>query len=425
MEFKDLVKRVLRYNKNTNVDLLWKAYQFSSHTLGDAIRPSGEKWIEHYLQVASLAVDLKLDDVCIATSLMHGIIKRGNVTKGKLKNEFGDEITSILEGIDKLNKIKDSVKSKNYKNEDLRKVLLATSKDIRIILIKLCDKVVNMRELNHFSREEQKRISQEVMDLYVPLAYRLGIGKIKSELEDLYLKYLYPKIYYEISKKIEENMKDGNTLIYKIKRFLSKKIEEENIKFEIYGRVKSINSIYRKLKDRTYKLGNMYDLIALRILTKTVDDCYRVLRIVHSNFRPIQGSFKDYIAFPKPNGYQSLHTSVFDSANNILEFQIRTEEMHSLAEEGVASHFEYKGFIKDKDFDKRLGWMKQLVLDKSSNKLDIELFSDHIFVFTPEGKMVELPHDSTPIDFAYQVHSDIGDKCAGAIVNGKIVPFKT
>ena len=425
MELKEIVKKVLRYNKNSNVNLLEKAYEFSRNKLQSKARLSGGLWIQHYLDVANLAADLKMDDESISAALMHGIIARGDTSLDKIERDFGKEIASLVSGIDKLNRIKKGITVKEHSNEDIKKVLLAAGRDIRIILIKLCDKLANMRELEYLPREEQKKISKEVMEIYAPLAYRLGIGRIKSELEDLAFRYLEPKIYSDISKEIMDKRKIGQSLIYKTKRILSKEFDKDNIDANVYGRVKTIYSIYKKLTSRSYRLGKMHDIVALRIVTKTLDECYKVLKIVHNNFRPVQGAFKDYIATPKPNGYQSLHTSIYDGNNNIIEVQIRDEKMNEIAEEGIASHFEYKGIKRSGDFDKRLGWVKELVSRKEGNSnLDIELFSDKIFVFTPKGKMLELTSGSTPLDFAYEIHSDIGNKCVGAIVNRKIVPLK-
>ena len=424
MEFKDLVKKILRYNKNADISLIERSYKFSKETVENKKRLSGSDWVDHYLDVANLLADLRVDDTCIAAALMHGIIKRSNLSLSTIKREFGEDIAAIIEGLDKLDKIKRNVATTEYNNEDLRKVLLAVSKDIRIILIKLCDKLANMRELEYLPKDEQKRIAREVMDIYAPLAYRLGIGKIKSELEDLSFKYLEPKIYSDIRKKIQERTEQGHVVIYKIKNFLNKEFKKEKIEAEVYGRVKSVHSVYKKLIDRSYKLGNMFDIVALRVLTHNLDDCYKVLKILHTNFRPVPTGFRDYIATPKPNGYRSLHTSIYDNENNVIEFQIRTVEMHEMAEEGAASHFGYKGMSSNKEFDRKLNWIKQLVT-KNSSKLDVEMFGDHIFVFTPKGKMVELRSGSTPVDFAYEIHSDIGDKCVGAMVNGKMVQLKT
>ncbi len=426
MELNDLVKKVLRYNKNADIGKIEKAYNFAEKEVSAKTRLSGEKWIKHFLVVADLMADLKADDDAIAAALMHGILKTGKVTKKQLTKEFSLEVTDIIEGISDISKLKKDITSKKYDPESLRKVLLAASRDIRIIIIKLCDKLANIRDLDFVEKKEQKRMAQEVIDIYAPLAYRLGFGKIKSELEDLAFKYLEPGAYKDISNMLEKTRKNGEAKLAKVKRGLDVEFRKSKINAEIKFRVKHIYSIYKKILEKSEYAKNFHDVLAIRILTDKVEDCYNTLRIVHSLFRPLPNLLEDYIAMPKPNGYQSIHTTVALDDGSIMEVQIRTKEMHEAAEEGIAAHFNYKGMNKDEEFDRKLSWIKQLVSNKSGTpNIGIEFFSDHVYVFTPKGKMLELPVDSTPIDFAYHIHSDLGSKCIGAKINGKIVNLKT
>ena len=423
MNINDLIKKIIRYNKNSNIELINKAYKIADRLLKDKKRLSGNPLIDHCIDVANILSDFKTDDFAICAALIHPI-KKTDVGFNIIKNELGEEVFLIIQGLEKLSFIKQNLTKTEYNPDDLRKVLIVATNDPRIILVKLCDKLVNMRELEYLPNDQQTKISREVMDIYAPLAYRLGIGKIKSELEDLGFKYTQPKIYRDISNKMKDKIEHGQLIIYNIKKILNHEFIKENIKAEIHGRVKSVYSIYKKIVDRSYRLDDIKDVVALRLIVYDIDDCYKILKILHNNFRPIQNTFKDYIAMPKPNGYQSLHVSVYDKNNNLVEFQIRTLEMHEICETGIASHFSYKGYKSNKDFDKRIDWIKE-ILQNESSKLNIDIFSDHIFVFTPKGKMIQLPNYSTPIDFAYYLHSSIGDKCTGAIVNRKLIPLKS
>ncbi len=428
MEYKDLMKKVLKYNKNSDTELLKKAYNFSDNLLKNKLRASGEPWINHYLDVAYEIADLKLDDKTLAAGLMHGAINKGANIKD-IKNLFGDEILEIIQNMDRMSEIKRNV-SKTADSEDLKKVLLAASKDLRALLIKIADKLVNLRDLKYLDDLERKRIAKEAMEIYAPLAYRLGIGKIKSQLEDIAFKNLDEETYRKIESKVEGIRKYGEKAIFKIKKVLEKALNNEGINAIVQARIKHIYSIYKKTIEHT-KLEDIRDIIALRIIVDDLDDCYKALRIVHENFRPIPGRFKDYIAMPKPNGYQSLHTSVANDEGKIFEIQIRTGEMHDVSEEGIAAHFVYKrsgseNISENNDkFDKKLIWLKNLVENKGSGtNLDVDFFGESLFAFTPKGKAIELPKNSTVIDFAYYVHSDVGDHCMGAKVNGKFVSLK-
>ena len=424
MEIKDLVKKVLRYNKNADIELINKAYKFSENKLEEKKRASGKKWAEHYLEVADLLAEAKADDNTICCALMHGLLNKG-VEEKEIKKEFGENILELLKNIELMTEIKKNIIKQEYEKEGLRKVLLAASKDIRALLIKLCDKLINMRELDFLEEKERNRIAKETMEVYAPLAYRLGMGKIKAELEDLAFRHLEPEKYKDIENKVEKLREFEEHRIYKIKKLIENKINKEGIKAEVYGRVKQIYSIYKKALEKEEFKDVWYDVIAIRIITENVEECYNSLRIVHTTFRHIPARFKDYIALPKPNGYQSIHTTIIDEDNSLVEVQIRTREMHELAEEGIASHFSYKGITQSKDFDKKMIWMKQLLQDESAKNFDINFFGDEIFVFTPKGKTVELPKGSTPIDFAYYLHTDLGRTCVGAKINGKIEALET
>src|SRR3989344_7131487 len=424
MELKNLIKKILRYNKNAKIELINTAYNYADKILNKEERKSKEQSIIHCLKVADEVANLKLDDNTIIASLLHTIIKKG-ADKKEIKFIFGDEVIHLLENLDKMSQIKKNIAGKINGSENLRKVLLAASKDIRVLLIKLCDKLVNLRDLNFLTQEEINRIAKESMELYAPLAYRLGIGKIKSELEDLSFKYLDQKKYEETEEKVNQIRKHGEKAIFKLKNILEKELKKEQISADVQARVKHIYSIYKKIISKSYDINDMSDIIGIRIIVDTIDNCYKTLRIVHLNFRPIPQKFKDYIAIPKPNGYQSLHTAVVDNEGKIFEVQIRTYEMHDVAEEGIAAHFSYKKISHEKEFDKKLSWLKQLVEDKEAvGYFDIDFFGDEVFAFTPKGKVIELPKNSTVVDFAYHVHSDLGDHCLGANINGKFVPLK-
>src|SRR3989344_1915447 len=424
MDIKDLIKKVIRYNKNANINLIDKAYKFSDNLLKGKTRASGKPWMDHYLDVASEVADLKLDDIAVTAALMHGILNKG-AALGDIEKNFGKEIAGILENIETMSKIKKNVSKSISEFNNLRKVLLAASKDLRALLIKICDKVVNLRELDYLPAGERKRIAKESMELYAPLAYRLGIVRVKSEIEDLAFRYIDEAKFKELEDKVNKIRKEGEKFIFKIKKIIEKILEEERIEGKVQTRVKHLYSIYKKIIDRSYNLNEMTDIIAIRVIVNDIDDCYKVLRVIHGNFRPIPNKFKDYIAMPKPNGYQSLHTAVVDSEGKIFEVQIRTYEMHDGAEEGIAAHLVIKKISHEKEFDKKLSWLKQLVEDKEAlGSFDIDFFGDEVFAFTPKGKVIELPKNSTVVDFAYHVHSDLGDHCLGANINGKFVPLK-
>ncbi|MBS3167890.1 bifunctional (p)ppGpp synthetase/guanosine-3',5'-bis(diphosphate) 3'-pyrophosphohydrolase [Candidatus Woesearchaeota archaeon] len=425
MTFKDLVKKILKYNKNSDANLIEKAYLHSQTFLKNKYSEEEFKlWIKHYLDVTEEVVNLKLDDVSIAASLMHGLLFNGEDIKN-IRRDFGNEIADIVENVHKMDQISHNISKKEIKIENLRKVLLAASRDLRALFIILVDKLIVLRELSIMPDNERKRLARDGIEVYAPLAYRLGMGKLKSEIEDLSFKYLDEAKYKVIEDKVDKIRKSGERALFRIKKDIKRALDQESIKATIQARVKHLYSIYKKIIEKSSSLNDMTDIIAFRVIVQDIDDCYKSLRIVHENFRPVSNRFKDYIAMPKPNGYQSLHTTVVDKEGKIFEIQIRTEEMHNIAEEGVAAHFIYKKVNHEETFDRRLSWLKQLIENKDSlGNFDVDFFGEEIYAFTPKGDVFELPKESTVIDFAYRVHSDLGDKCIGAHINGKFASIR-
>jgi guanosine-3',5'-bis(diphosphate) 3'-pyrophosphohydrolase len=429
MQFKQFIKKLQKNNPDLNIELIKKAYEFSSKYHKDHKRESGEPYITHPLDVAIIVSEIGLDSESIATALLHDTIEDTEASLEQLEKEFGAGIKDLVDGLTKLSKFK---YRKTKDTETIRKLLIATGKDLRVIMIKLADKLHNMRTLKHLKKETRVRISKDVLDIYAPLASRVGMYNIKAELEDLAFKNLHPEVYERFSKKFSKTKKERENDVKKIKNTLEKELKKRNIKARIFGRPKHLYSLYKKmiLKKRSFK--EIYDLVGLRIITDKKRQCYEILGIIHSLWTPIPGEFTDYIAMPKKNMYQSLHTGVM-ALNQPVEFQIRTENMDRIAEEGVAAHWKYKGIsVKDKRFDKSLSWIRDLMKLKKDEKspqsfrdaLKIDFLGDEIYIFTPESEVISLPHDSTPVDFAYAIHSDLGDKCSGAIVNGRIVSLR-
>lgn len=432
MDLHSLEKQILLYYPNADLKLIRDAYDFASVAHKDQRRHSGEPFITHPLAVAEILAELQLDLVTIAAGLLHDVVEDTPISIDTVREVFGEEIALLVDGVTKLSRLEYKTKEEQQA-ETLRKMFLAMAKDIRVILIKLADRLHNMRTLKHCPVDKQKDIARETLEIYAPLAHRLGIFRLKWELEDLALRYQEPEVYYELVKSISKKRQEREEYIQKVAAILREKLQESGIEADIQGRPKHFYSIYNKMKKQQKELNEIYDLIALRVIVDTVKDCYAVLGIIHALWRPIPGRFKDYIAMPKPNMYQSLHTTVLGPEGEPFEVQIRTWEMHRTAEYGIAAHWRYKeGYTSsDKEFEQKLTWLRQ-ILDwqrelrdprEFMESLKIDLFSDRVYVFTPKGDVVELPAGSVPIDFAYRVHTDIGHQCVGAKVNGRIVPL--
>ncbi len=430
ISFNNFIQRVLSYNPHADVELIRKAFTAAKEAHKGQLRESGEDYFTHPYSVALILTSLKADSATLCAALLHDIVEESNISIEKVHKEFGKEIAELVEGVTKIMGIKYETKEE-YKAENLRKILLATAKDVRVILIKLADRLHNMRTIKYFRPEKQQRIAQETLDIYAPLAHKLGIRFIKGELEDLSLKVLDPESYKLLRDRIAEKRAEREKKTAEFIKIIKETLRKHNIEAEIEGRAKYFYSIYQKMKKEIKEFNEIYDLIAIRIIVKTVPECYAALGIVHELYKPIPRRFKDYISVPKANGYQSLHTSVVGPHGKIIEIQIRTHDMHLIAEEGIAAHWRYKGTERDKRFDRKITWLKQLLewkIESSSAKefvdtLKIDLFENEIVVFTPHGDPVSLPEHATPIDFAYMVHSNIGDHCSKAEVNGKIVPL--
>jgi GTP pyrophosphokinase len=424
--------RLISYNPNADTDLLKKAYVFSAKVHLGQVRLSGEPYLIHPLEVTGILIQMRLDVATLATGLLHDAVEDTLTTPEEIRKNFGDEIYQLVDGLTKISRI--SLKSSEESQaENFRKMILAMVKDIRIVLVKLADRLHNMRTLQYHTPEKQVEIAQETLDIYAPLANRLGIDWIKTELEDLAFKHLHPDTYGDIQRKIVKKEKERHRYIEEVKRILMKKLYENKITGEVAGRLKQIYSIYLKMKDQNIDFDQVYDITAFRVVVDSIKDCYDVLGIIHSIWKPIPGKFKDYIGLPKDNMYQSLHTAAIGPYGERIEIQIRTQEMHRIAEEGIAAHWKYKeGKPLDKADDKRFTWLRQLLEWQRDLKDDqefiesvkVDLFPHEVYIFTPKGEVKEFPIGATPVDFAYSIHSDIGNHCIGAKVNGKIVPLK-
>jgi GTP pyrophosphokinase len=428
----DILDKVSSYNPTADHNLIRKAYVYCAKVHQGQTRLSGEPYIIHPMEVAGLLADLKLDVPSIITGFLHDTIEDTLATAEDLTRLFGSEVAALVEGVTKISKINFKTKEESQA-ENFRKMLLAMAIDIRVILVKLADRLHNMRTLEFQDETKQRRIARETMDIYAPIANRLGISWVKVELEDLSFRYLHPEIYFDLVKKISQKKHEREAFVEEAKAIISEKLDFYGIKGEVSGRSKHLFSIYRKMEKRNVEFEEIYDLIAVRILVNDVRECYEVLGVIHSAWKPIPGRFKDYIAMPKGNMYQSLHTTVIGPQGDRMEVQIRTHEMHSVADAGIAAHWKYKeGKGYDEKDVKRFAWLRQLLewqkdLQDSKEFMDsvkVELFSEEVYVFTPKGDVKGYPKGSTPIDFAYSVHTDIGHRCVGAKVNGKLVPLK-
>lgn len=437
--YKELITSVRKYHPSADISMIEKAYAVASEAHKDQKRKSGEPYIIHPLCVAIILADLELDKETIVAGLLHDAVEDTWMTYEEVEKEFGSEVALLVDGVTKLGQLSYAADKVEVQAENLRKMFLAMAKDIRVILIKLADRLHNMRTLQYMRPEKQQEKARETMDIYAPIAMRLGISKIKVELDDLSLKYLKPDVYYDLVEKVALRKSVREEFVGKIVQQVKKHMEDANIKAQVDGRVKHFFSIYKKMVNQEKTIDQIYDLFAVRILVDTVKDCYAALGVIHEMYKPIPGRFKDYIAMPKPNMYQSLHTTLIGPNGQPFEIQIRTFEMHRTAEYGIAAHWKYKessdGKVPvKKSEEEKLNWLRQILewqRDMSDNrefmsllKNDLNLFADNVYCFTPQGDVKNLPTGSTPIDFAYSVHSAVGNKMVGARVNGKLVPIE-
>lgn len=434
-EFFEMIKKYLNDNQ---VAFVHKAYDVAAKAHANQRRKSGEPYIIHPLGVATILAELQMDETTLAAAFLHDVVEDTETTLDQLKEMFGVKVADLVDGVTKLGKI-EYISKEDQQIENYRKMFLAMAKDIRVIMIKLADRLHNMRTMKYMPVHKQQSISHETMEVYAPLAHRLGIYTIKWELEDLAFRYMEPEIYYDLVEQVKVKRREREAMIHEAMAEIKEHLDEQHIKCEIQGRPKNFYSIYKKMQRDHKELSEIYDLLAIRVLVDTVADCYGTLGVVHSLWRPIPGRVKDYIAVPKSNMYQSLHTTVLYHNGQPLEIQIRTFEMHRISEFGIAAHWRYKesgGKSNmpsggDKDFEAKLSWLRQLLewhKDMSDsrdfvNTVKMDVFADEVFVFTPRGDVIDLPVGSVPIDFAYRIHTDVGNRCVGAKVNGRIVPL--
>ena len=431
-----LIARIRKYHPSTDVSMIEKAYKLAVKAHGDQRRKSGEPYIIHPLWVAIILADLEMDKETIAAGMLHDVVEDTKFTEEDIRREFGDEVALLVDGVTKLGRLSYSSDKLEVQAENLRKMFLAMAKDIRVIIIKLADRLHNMRTLQFMTPAKQKEKAKETMDIYAPIAQRLGISKIKTELDDLALKYSQPEVFYDLVNQINARKTEREEFVEQIVEEVSTHMKNANIKAEVNGRVKHFFSIYKKMVNQDKTVDQIYDLFAVRIIVESVKDCYAALGVIHEMYTPIPGRFKDYIAMPKPNMYQSLHTTLMSSVGQPFEIQIRTEEMHKTAEYGIDAHWKYKESNDAKKSveaqeEEKLSWLRQILewqRDMSDNreflnliKGDLDLFAEDVYCFTPRGDVKNLPNGSTPIDFAYAIHSAVGNKMVGARVNGKLV----
>jgi GTP pyrophosphokinase len=434
LALESLVTRVQSYHPSADLELIRRAYHFSEWAHREQTRKSGEPYFVHPASVAGIAAELKLDTASVCAGLLHDVLEDTHSSMKEIEADFGKEIATIVDGVTKLGKI-NFISREDRQAESFRKMVVAMAQDIRVLLIKLCDRLDNMRTLDHMKPEAQERIARETMEIYAPLAGRLGMQRIKSELEDLAFRYLDPESFKALSAKLQKTQKERDHYIETVCRTITARLAEQGFACEATGRAKHLLSIHRKMKEQQCEYEQVFDTVAFRICVESVADCYAALGAMHSRWTPIPGRFKDYIALPKPNMYQSLHTTVIGPGRQRIEIQIRTHEMHRVAEHGIAAHWKYKerisGGVDPKDAE-RFGWLRELA-DFQRNLKDpveflesvkIDLFPDEVYIFTPKGDLRVLPRGSTPIDFAFAIHSEVGGHCSGARANGQIVPLR-
>lgn len=428
MKKSEFLEKMKEFNPAYDMDFIGKAYDVANEMHAGQIRKSGEPYLVHPVCVAEILAELGMDEETIAAGLLHDVIEDTSYSKEDMIREFGEEVAALVDGVTKLGALKFESKEERQA-ENLRKMFLAMSKDIRVLIIKLSDRLHNLRTINYMTHEKIVEKCQETLDIYAPLAARLGIYTMKMELEDIALKFLEPEAYYDLAEQVSERKGEREDAINNVVEEIREVLNEIGIKHEIYGRSKHFYSIFKKMKYQHKNLDEIFDLMAVRIIVETVRDCYAVLGMVHTMWKPIPGRFKDYIAMPKPNMYQSLHTTVIGNSGKPFEIQIRTYEMHRIAEYGIAAHWKYKEGIDSDKEEVKLSWLRQALEWQKDVKdpkefmesLKMDLFSNQVFVFTPNGDVIELPAGATPLDFAFKIHTDVGCKCVGAKVNGKMV----
>ncbi len=431
MDVNEYIEKIQTINKNIDIEKLEKAYHYSKQAHEGQLRKSGEPFFIHPLAVSLIVAELEVDSDTIVACLLHDTIEDTDANFEDIEKEFGHSVAQLVDGVTKLTKMHYETKEE-IQVENLRKMFLAMAKDIRVILIKLVDRLHNMRTLKYQSEAKKQEKALETIEIYVPIAHRLGIFKIKGELEDLCLLYLEPEIYYDLSQKINKKLSERKSYIDQVISQISDELDEVDMSYEIYGRPKNFYSIYKKLKFQNKEFSEIYDITAVRVLVDSVKDCYAALGAVHTMWKPLPGRFKDYIAMPKPNMYRSLHTTVMGNEGEPFEVQIRTHEMHRVSEYGIAAHFSYKESKKNmNDIDEKLVWLRQMMEwqgdienpEEFLDSLKIDILNHQVYVFTPQSSVIELPEGSTPVDFAYKIHTEVGNKCIGAKVNGRIVPL--
>ena len=432
LHFEDIAGKVQAYRPGEDLSPLRRAYDFCAIRHSEQKRLSGEPFISHPLEVVQILAEMKLDLVCLTAGMLHDVVEDTGTTSEAIEREFGPEVARIVDGVTKIGRIR--FKSPEVQQaENFRKMVLAMVDDIRVVLVKLADRLHNMRTLEYLPPDRQERVARETLEIYAPIAHRLGMGKVRGELEDLAFKFLEPESYLEVKRAVESRRKVSEDFLAKVRDQVDAKMKEHTIPARIEGRIKRLYSIWQKLMRQHVPMEQVYDLLAIRIITDSVKNCYAALGVIHNTWRPVPGRIKDYIAIPRPNLYQSLHTSVIGPHGQPFEVQIRTEEMHRIAEEGIAAHWKYKdGSPLAPQDEERFAWLRHLVEWQQEmgdpgeflSTLKIDLYPEEVYTFTPKGKVIVLPREATPIDFAYAIHSEVGHHCVGAKVNGRIVPLK-
>ncbi|HUZ47645.1 MAG TPA: bifunctional (p)ppGpp synthetase/guanosine-3',5'-bis(diphosphate) 3'-pyrophosphohydrolase [Terriglobia bacterium] len=432
-QFDDILRKVHEYRPDGDLAVLGKAYRFCIESHQGQQRLSGEPYASHPLQVVNILADMRLDPVCLVAGMLHDIVEDTPTSIEGLRAEFGDEVARIVEGVTKIGRIH-FLSPEEQQAENFRKMLLAMVDDVRVVLVKLADRLHNMRTLEFLPADKRRRIAHETLEIYAPIAHRLGMGKVRGELEDLAFQHLEPEAYVEVKKSVERRRKVSEEFLAEVRSLVQAKMEEHSIPARIEGRIKRLYSIWQKLQRQHIAIEQVYDLLAIRIITDDVKNCYAALGVIHNTWRPVPGRIKDFIAIPRPNLYQSLHTSVIGPHGQPFEVQIRTEEMHRVAEEGIAAHWKYKDGLGTTVQDaERFAWLRHLVEWQKEMRdpgdflstLKVDLYPQEVYTFTPKGKVIVLPREASPIDFAYAIHTEIGTHCVGAKVNGRIVPLKS